>query len=376
MTWPLSPYGPGHLIDTFGRRALKNLNQYGPYHSLHSSLPFPLWPYRPPTLRFFVPPSQSHGQLHSWLLPLCSLADGNASLWEDQLRTTYPSYLLDGGLHHNEPLHYDPFTLCNMYRWHTQPDRHTTTSTSFVQNTEQYRAHSSQNDLQIFPVKSSAEQTDVIVHSSSGSGSPLPILCQQLSLPKSTIEFSQDSHIVASSHSTAYGLSYSQMRFLLSTYQLTTCTLFSNCLDWLTQLTSITNTSGVFLHNSHWYAYFQENTIIRILISNNNDPLLPLLSSLVQALPCFHTLSFLPCTSHTLWTMRTHIDQRFAISTSDAGYSTTHGTTDWLYILLVSNGRDLRTALHLRTILGEDWQAFYVWSHRLHGNRGGIRFKY
>ena len=94
------------------------------------------------------------------------------------------------------------------------------------------------------------------------------------------------------SHLISYGISYSQMKVLLSLHRLTFCHLFSDSLDWLTQLVTPNDTHGIFFHNSHWYAYFQDRHKVHVLLKDSNDPLRTFLNELTYLDSSLHTLSF------------------------------------------------------------------------------------
>ena len=93
-------------------------------------------------------------------------------------------------------------------------------------------------------------------------------------------------------HLTSYGISYSQMQALLSLHRLTFCHLFSDSLDWLTQLVTPNDTHEIFFHNSHWYVYSQDRHRVHVLLKNSNDPLRTFLTELTYLDSPFHTLSF------------------------------------------------------------------------------------
>ncbi len=128
---------------------------------------------------------------------------------------------------------------------------------------------------------------DLLVQSSSERDPSLPYPSFSCYPPKSKFDLE-----LSSSHPTSYGISHSQIRVLLSLHRLTFCHLFSDSLDWLTQLIIPNETQRIFFHNSHWYAYSQDRHNVYILLKNTNDPLLTFLTALTSLNSSFHTLSF------------------------------------------------------------------------------------
>ena len=75
-------------------------------------------------------------------------------------------------------------------------------------------------------------------------------------------------------------------------------------MDWLCHLSHLTDSTGIFYYNHHWYTYAHSQRQLQVLVSNRQDPILPLLAAFIQTLPCYHTFSltpyFAPPTPHGL----------------------------------------------------------------------------
>ena len=309
-TRPQRPIGPGHS-HIFPPRVYNTTDNERPT-SFHYGLSSVIRPLRPPPQNLVLPFVTSHGsngigstfchqrlsfnKQQTMILDLTSLQMVAFDTWQQFLllrhstisgtilpQSTTPSLAAPMGDHTTDrafskqqpsPLRYVGPTF------HTQQtschvdarDRLTSRSKTSTCGQSQDRSF-----VQRFPERDS----------SSLSLPSLPSPSSSLYPPQS--KFGLDS---SPSHLISYGISYSQMKVLLSLHNLTFCHLFSDCLDWLTQLVTSNVTQGIFFHNSHWYAYSQDRHRVHVLLKNNTDPLRTLLMEITSLDSPFHTLSF------------------------------------------------------------------------------------
>ena len=274
--WPTCPIGPGHYLHFDPTRVQKNMNSKGP-HSLHLISSF-IRPFRPPPHRMFSS-NTTHGDprnaQHWTFSPLWTILCGDQH-WHE----------LDFALHLWTALLWDvsiaPLVHCDFVSSLALLD-----SRSFGRCTERtYEKLERHSCTEI--------SEDYRVHRSSGCNSLSSLTtfiapeCQ--SKPPFTTQESTDSpHSLLSFP--AYGLSLSQLQTLLHNHHLHQCILFPNLMDWLCHLSHSNDSTGIFYYNHHWYTFAHSQRQIQVLVSSRQDPILPLLTTLIQALPCFHTFS-------------------------------------------------------------------------------------
>ena len=254
--WPTCPIGPGPCFHFDPTRVRKNTNSKGP-HSLHLISSF-IRPFRPPPHHMF---SFILCRDHHWHDSDSALHLWTALLWDisTALSVHYDSTSSQAPL---DPRSYG----CCTDRTYEQLDRYSCTGIS----------------------------EDYYVHRSSGCHSP-PFLTTFISpdcQPKPPFLTPKS---IDSPHSflsfTTYGLSLSQLQTLLHNHHLHQCILFPNLMDWLCHLSHLSDSTGIFYYNHHWYTYAHSQRQIQVLVSSRQDPILPLLTTLIQALPCFYTFS-------------------------------------------------------------------------------------
>ena len=259
--WPTCPIGPGPCFHFDPTRVRKNTTSNGP-HSLHMVSSF-IRPFRPP-------PHHMLSCSSLWTI-LCGDQHWHES---DSALQLWTALLWD--ISTALSVHYD------------------FTSSQAPLDSRSYGRCTDCTYEELDRYSCTGISEDYYVHRSSGCNSP-PFLttfispeCQ--SKPPFTTQESVDSpHSLLSF--TTYGLSFSQLQTLLHNHHLHQCILFPHLMDWLSHLSHLTDSTGIFYYNHHWYTYTHSQRQIQVLVSSRQDPLLPLLTTLIQALPCFSTFS-------------------------------------------------------------------------------------